>query len=125
MRHHTGYSLYDVSFITKRKGWAVGAYGIILRTTGGGFKWEAVSSGVTADLYSVTVLSEDEIYAVGAKGTILHSTDGGDTWEQEHTDIGNDLYQIVHAKEGNTLWVVGQWGVVLRRKIDDTKVSMR
>ena len=37
---NTGYSLYDVSFITKRKGWAVGAYGIILRTTGGGFKWE-------------------------------------------------------------------------------------
>ena len=122
---NTGYSLYDVSFITKRKGWAVGAYGIILRTTGGGFKWEPLSSGVTADLYSVTALSKDEIYAVGSKGTILHSTDGGDTWEQEHTDIGNNLYRIVRAKEGDTLWVVGQWGVVLRRKIGDTQVSMR
>ena len=121
----TGYSLYDVSFITKRKGWAVGAYGIILRTTGGGFKWEALFSGVTADLYSITALSATELYAVGAKGTILHSTDGGNTWEQEHTDIGNDLYRIVRTKEGSTLWVVGQWGVVLRRTVGDTKVSMR
>ena len=121
----TGYDLHDVSFITKRKGWAVGRYGIILRTAGGGFSWEPLSSGVTTDLYSVIALSEERIYAVGAKGTILHSTDGGDTWEQEHTDISNDLYRLALSKTGNTLWVVGQWGVVLRRTIEHPKMSMR
>jgi photosystem II stability/assembly factor-like uncharacterized protein len=127
-KHHetdTGYDLHGVSFITKRKGWAVGSYGIVLRTTGGGFKWEVTSSGVTQDLYGVLALSEQEIYAVGTAGTIIHSTDGGNTWEQEHTDIANDLYSIVRAKDDNTLWVVGQWGVVLRREIDALEMSLR
>ncbi|MCZ6678957.1 MAG: YCF48-related protein, partial [Candidatus Poribacteria bacterium] len=60
-----------------------------------------------------------KIYAVGAKGTILRSTDGGITWEPEHTDLGVDFYRIVRAQDDSTLWVVGQWGVVLRRKPDD------
>lgn len=53
--------------------------------------------------------------AVGAAGTIIHSTDGGETWEQEHTGVNNDLYTITRVKDGETLWVVGQGGVVLRR----------
>jgi hypothetical protein len=38
------------------------------------------------------------------------------TWTQQHTDIDNDLYAITLTKDGDTLWVVGQWGVVLRKK---------
>ena len=127
-KHHetdTGYNLYGVSFITKRKGWAAGDYGIILRTTGGGFKWEALSSGVTKTLYGILALSDQEIYTVGASGTILRSVDGGTTWEQEHTDISNNLYTIVSTPNDDTLWVVGQWGVVLRREISSKKMSMR
>ena len=82
-------------------------------------------SGVTHDLYAVLALSGQEAYAVGAEGTIIRSTDGGETWEQEHTDISNNLYGIARAKDDDTLWVVGQWGVVLRRKIDGVKTSMR
>ena len=121
----TGYDLNAVSFITKRKGWAAGRYGIILRATDGGFTWEALSSGVTQDLHGILALSESEIYAVGANGTIIHSTDAGETWVREHTDISNNLIAITRAKDGNTLWVVGQWGVVLRREIDGAKMSYR
>ena len=122
---NTGQDLHAVSFATKRKGWVAGQQGIILRTTGGGFHWEAISSGVTKDLYDILALSEDEIYTVGVAGVILHSRDGGTTWQQQHTDIDNDLYTIVLANDGNTLWVVGQWGVVLRRQIGPVKMSMR
>jgi len=38
------------------------------------------------------------------------------TWQKQYTDIDNDLYAVVLAKDGGTLWVVGQWGVILRRK---------
>lgn len=112
-----GYDLHAVSFspTNDRKGWAAGRYGIILRTTDGGFTWEVESSGVTKDLYGLLALSDKEIYAVGAEGTVIHSVDGGVTWQQQHTDIDNDLYAIALAKNGDTLWVVGQWGVVLRR----------
>ena len=112
---HAGYDLYAVSFITKRKGWAVGRAGIILFTSDGGFTWESKLSSVAKTLYDILALSEQELYAVGASGTIIHSTDGGETWEQEHTGVDNDLYTITRVKDGNTLWVVGQGGVVLRR----------
>jgi len=121
---HTGYDLNAVSFITKNKGWAVGSQGIVLRTTDSGFQWEAISSGVTTELYSILALSEQEVYAVGAEGTILHSVDGGMTFRQQPTGIDNDLYTIVLARSADTLWVVGQWGVVLRRKIDKVETSM-
>ena len=127
-RHHetdTGYSLNAVAFVTKRKGWAVGRYGIVLRTTDGGFEWEAIPSNVTQELYGICVLSEKEIYAVGAAGTIIYSMDGGDTWEQEHTDIANDLYAIIKAENIDELWVVGQWGTILRREIGSTQMSSR
>jgi photosystem II stability/assembly factor-like uncharacterized protein len=127
-KHHetdTGYHLYAVAFADKRKGWAVGEYGIVLSTTDGGFVWKAGNTGVTKTLYGLLALSEQEIYAVGEAGAILHSTDSGKTWTQEHTDIDNDLYAIVRAKDDNALWVVGQWGVVLRRKLDALDVSMR
>ena len=112
---HAGYDLYGVSFITKRKGWAVGRAGIILSTSDGGFTWESKLSGMSETLYDILALSEQEIYAVGASGTIIHSTDGGETWKQEHTGVNNDLYTITRVKDGETLWVVGQGGVVLRR----------
>ena len=72
-------------------------------------------SDVPQNLYDILAISEQEIYAVGAEGTIIHSTDDGKTWEQEHTDVDNDLYAITRVKDGKTLWVVGQWGVMLRR----------
>ena len=119
-------NLNSVSFVTKRKGWAVGEDGLVIKTTDGGFTWTPVMTGVTKNLNSVVAISEQEIYAIGDAGTIVRSTDGGETWEQEHTDIDNNLYVITRAKNGNTLWVVGQWGVILRRKIDSSlQASLR
>ena len=109
--------MFSVNFIKKRVGWAVGQYGIVLRTNNGGFKWEALSSGTTTNLNSIISLSEQELYAVGDRGLILYSSDAGDTWQQQHTDIDNDLYTIVCSEDKNTLWIVGQWGSILKRSL--------
>ena len=122
----SNYDLYAVSFVTKRKGWAVGESGIVLTTIDGGFTWQPKLTGVTKNLHGIVALSEQEVYAVGEEGTIVRSTDGGETWEQEHTDIDNNLYVITRSKDGKALWVVGQWGVVLRRKLETpVQMSMR
>ena len=110
----TGYDLYGVSFISQRRGWAVGRAGIILSTSDGGFTWESKFSNVSETLYDILPLSEKEIYAVGASGTIIRSTDGGETWEPEHTGTSKNLYAITQVKDGGSLWVVGQLGVVMR-----------
>ena len=116
---HAGYDLYGVSFITKRKGWAVGRAGIILSTSDGGFTWESKLSSVPETFYDILAISEQEVYAVGASGIIIHSTDGGETWQREHTGVENDLYAITRVKDGDTLWIVGQGGVVLRHPINN------
>ena len=120
------YDLNAVSFIAKRIGWAAGEAGIILKTTDGGFNWEPKLTGINKTLHGILALSEKEIYAVGEEGIIIRSTDGGETWEQEHTDIDNNLYVITRSKDGKALWVVGQWGVVLRRQLEtQERMSMR
>jgi photosystem II stability/assembly factor-like uncharacterized protein len=122
----TNYDLNAVSFITKRKGWAAGEAGIVLKTIDGGFTWEPKLTGIPKNLHGILAHSEQEIYAVGEEGTIVRSTDGGETWEQEHTDIDNNLYVISRSKDGKALWVVGQWGVVLRRNLEaQERMSMR
>jgi photosystem II stability/assembly factor-like uncharacterized protein len=122
----SNYDLNAVSFIAKRTGWAAGEAGIVLKSTDGGFNWEPKLTGVNKTLHGIIALSEKEIYAVGEEGTIIRSTDGGETWEQEHTDIDNNLYVIKRSKDGKALWVVGQWGVVLRRKLEtQERMSMR
>jgi len=112
---HSGYHLHAVAFINQRKGWAAGHAGIILSTTDGGFTWRSQDTGVSKTLFDVFPLSEDELYAVGASGTIIYSTDAGETWQQEHTGVENALYAITGVKDSDTLWVVGQSGVLLRR----------
>ena len=112
---YTGSDLNAVSFISKRKGWAAGRGGIVLSTTDGGFTWTSEASGTHQTLYDILAVSEQEIYAVGASGIIIHSTDGGETWEQERTGINDNLYAIARVKGSDTLWAVGQLGVVLRR----------
>ena len=122
----TTYDLYAVSFSAKRTGWAAGEGGIVLKTIDGGFTWQPKLTGVTKNLHGIVALSDQEVYAVGEEGTIVRSTDGGETWEQEHTDIDNNLYVIARSKDGKALWVVGQWGVVLRRKLETpVRVSLR
>ena len=115
---NTIYNLNSVDFVTKRIGWIVGEAGLVLKTEDGGFTWQPNMTGTAQTLNSIIAISAEELFAVGNSGTIVRSEDGGKTWQQEHTDIDNDLYVISKAKNGNTLWVVGQWGVILRRNLD-------
>jgi photosystem II stability/assembly factor-like uncharacterized protein len=68
-------------FIDSSRGWIVGDWGCIIRTTDGGLTWEVQHSGVTADLYAVFFLDENYGWAVGSYGTIIHTINGGQSWQ--------------------------------------------
>ncbi len=61
--------------------WAFGSF-TILRSVGGGQKWERLTSGsvLTATLTGIEFLDDTLGFAVGYNGTILRTTDGGAVW---------------------------------------------
>ena len=58
-------------------GYAVGAMGIIIKTSDGGGNWSVQASGTTNNLNGVTFANEVIGYAVGDGGTILKTNSGG------------------------------------------------
>ena len=66
----------------QRHGWAVGADGVILYTTDGGFSWASQRTRVVATLNGLCVFDRRRAIAVGARGTVLRTLNGGKRWTQ-------------------------------------------
>lgn len=75
----TNAHLYGLCFADSNIGFAVGNFGVIVRTTNGGLTWTALSGGTTEALYDIFCINESTATAVG-NGIILQTTDTGQTW---------------------------------------------
>ena len=58
-----------------------------------------------------------EGWIVGENGLILHTNDSGTTWEVEISGVETNLYHVAYIK-GFGLFVLGENGTILKRKID-------
>src|SRR5215213_6802294 len=76
-----GNAIYAVRFAAdKRTGWAVGADGVILHTSDGGFRWEQQHAPAPVPLYGLYVRDARRAVAVGSRGLALTTDDGGRRW---------------------------------------------
>lgn len=77
--------LMDVWFRDARTGFAVGAYGLMLRTDDGGQSWEDVSYNVDNEdgfhYNAIAEIKDTGLFLVGEMGTMYRSADYGETWE--------------------------------------------
>jgi len=111
-------SLLDVDFVSPKKGWAVGREdslldtGIILYTDDGGEKWQ-VQYNSKHELTSVCFISENEGWAVGSNGTILHTQNGGEDWKLQDSNVNNHFAEVCYDDD-SSIYVVGQYGIILR-----------
>ena len=89
---HDDANLFDVCFVSRRLGWAVGDRGTILHTRDGGQSWQLQTSPVGCRLESVQFLDDQHGWAVGgytvpythrAVGVIVRTEDGGRTWTRQ------------------------------------------
>lgn len=110
-----GRSPLDVDFIDANTGWIVGASGLILQTTDGGYSWVAQQSLKKENLESVSFSSKSVGYAIGQHGVILQTTDGGNNWNEQNSNALVNLTDIV-ALNDYEAWAVGQNGTVLFTK---------
>lgn len=101
-----------VFFVDARRGWAVGAGGLVLVTANGGRTWGAQESGVESDLYDVKFFDEREGWAVGGEGATLYTADGGATWSAQTPVTPHTLERLFFA--GRTRgWAVGFGGTIV------------
>jgi photosystem II stability/assembly factor-like uncharacterized protein len=109
-----GMDMNGICFVGK-KGWIVGATGTYLYTTDGGNMWNMGTAGYFGSMNDVYFKDANNGWIVGGEGTILETTDGGLTWTEAPKLTEAELSEIAHSD--GRLWVVGKWGIVLKKDL--------
>src|SRR5688500_14770620 len=125
-----GNAIYAVRFAAdKRTGWAVGADGVILHTSDGGFRWEEQRAPTPVPLYGLFVRDAKRAVAVGSRGLALTTDDGGKRWTVRPTILNdtpgakglaaaregaNHLFGVAFAPDGLHGWALGSYGQIVR-----------
>ncbi len=103
--------LFSVHF-QGRMGWAVGKYGLILKTKDGAKTWATQVSGTTKALTSVSFADARHGFAIGAGGIILATADGGRLWNLQQSGVREQLLSV-QAMSPKQAFVVGAFGTIL------------
>jgi hypothetical protein len=98
--------------LNENLGWAVGQFGVILKTTNGGEIWTHQNSRVVQELNDIEFVDENYGWSIGLGGTILHTTNGGLNWLTQGNQVNNDLYGL-SCKSSQIGWIAGSNGIVL------------
>lgn len=107
--------LFDLSFIDDQHGFAVGAYGSMVKTTDGGLTWtELTKSSITEiRLDDIHFLDEQIGLVVGQDGVIYRTSNGGSTWELIEKG-STPIFRAIDFFDENTGVAVGRYGVIRR-----------
>jgi photosystem II stability/assembly factor-like uncharacterized protein len=105
--------LIHIDFDNDRRGWIVGAGGVIINTLDGGTTWNIQKSGTSATLYHVEFRNDKRGWAVGERGTILKTIDGGNTWTPVTANVRSTLLSVEFVNDDDG-WAVGRSGAIVR-----------
>ena len=109
--------LLNVWFANDVDGYALGAYGVFLRTRDGGDTWTVEGSRLenpdNNHLYDIARTSSGTVIVVGEAGTLLRSPDDGNTWERVDALYAGSYFGAVAASD-DSLVIYGLRGNVFR-----------
>lgn len=96
--------------------WAVGAGGLIIRTTNGGLNWAIQNSGTTGSLNSIIFAFRPDTvgYIVGDNGKILRSTNSGESWLSVNSGTTANLNAVCSLMDTISILAVGDNGKIVR-----------
>jgi photosystem II stability/assembly factor-like uncharacterized protein len=106
-------TLFEVQMADAYHGTAVGAGGVIIRTTNAGITWQNIPSGTTTNLYGVDFCCLNNGITVGNGGLMLRTTDEGATWNAL-PQITTDNLRGISFTTASVGMVVGTNGAILR-----------
>ena len=100
-------NLYDIFFVNKQVGWAVGADSTIIKTTDEGATWFQQTGGYAEEYRCVYFLDEQRGWIGGTGGLVLHTTDGGESWEKQETELLDTVNDIDFVND-SVGWLTGE-----------------
>ncbi len=110
--------LMDVWFATPEQGWAVGAYGTLLRTANGGRDWADWSHYVgnpdELHLNGVVGDSAGNVYLASEWGMVFVSTNAGESWRVAETGYDGSFFGVVSNPETGSVFAYGLRGTIYR-----------
>lgn len=113
-----GEPFLDVWFEDLNRGFAIGAYGYIFKTTDGGNTWKDWSSHIDnidgLHYYSITEGSNHTLFIVGEMGTLYRSLDMGETWETIDSPYEGSFFGVLPLKKSNSVLAFGLQGHLFR-----------
>jgi len=110
-----GNSINSIRFAPdKKRGWAVGANGVVLTTNNGGFEWEEQQSPASTTLYGMYVKDRSRAVVTGARGVVLTTSNGGAKWVLRQSGVRDHLFAVTFAPKNPLLgWAVGTFGSII------------
>ncbi len=109
--------LLSVWFADDNNGYAMGAYGVVLRTRDGGQSWAIEGNRLenpdNYHFYAIAQSSAGTLILAGEAGTLLRSLNGGNTWERIDTPYSGSFFDAVATSDGGLL-IFGLRGNVFR-----------
>ncbi|QGX40953.1 WD40/YVTN/BNR-like repeat-containing protein [Permianibacter aggregans] len=110
----------DIVFLDQKTAFAVGAYGLYLKTTDGGYRWveeehpelEIPEFGFP-HFYQLLPLQDGSLLLVGEAGFVARSEDNGDSWTTLPLPYEGSLFAVGQTESG-ALIVAGMRGNILR-----------
>ena len=115
-------TLTAVFFVDDKTGWAVGQWGVVLRTDDAGESWtlQRYDTSVDQPLFSVWFRDRQRGYAVGLWSLMIATGDGGKTWTQVKIPpppgakkADRNLLKIF-ANQMGALFVAAEQGLILK-----------
>jgi len=107
------YDLFDIIFLSDKKGFAVGDSSILLNTSDGGATWEKQLIEFDNAFLRIIFLNQSEGFIVGNKGIILRTNNAGANWLRVKSNSFSTFYDInfLNDKAG---FIVGKNGDFLK-----------
>ena len=109
--------LLNVWFASDSEGYALGAYGVFLRTRDGGKTWTVEGNRLqnpdNFHLYDIARTSSGTVILVGEAGTLLRSPDDGNEWERVDAPYTGSYFGALAASD-DSLLIYGLRGNVFR-----------
>ena len=111
----SGYGYYKrIKFLNDQTGWVAGNY-VVKKTTNGGTTWIQQDTAVlNYDWHDdISIVSDKIAYTTGIIGNLFQTTNGGINWNKTNLNTQYDLTSLYFIS-GNTGWVVGQRGLIMK-----------